>query len=93
MENPFEQLGERLNNIEAFLVSIKKSLNQPLTPPSPDRYIDIKELKELFKVSDVTIWTWERKGLLKAYRIGKIKRFKLNEVMSSPKAIERRIKN
>lgn len=91
MENPFEQLGERLATIEAFLLRIDTKLSTPLTPPPLDRYIDVKELTELFKVSSVTVWSWEKKGFLQGYRIGRLRKFKLNEVLASPKAIERGI--
>ena len=68
--------------------------NPITTPPpapvaEPDRFIDQKAVSEIFGVSSVSVWAWEKAGLLKSYRIGNLKRFKLSEVMNSPKAIER----
>ena len=62
---------------------------QPLTP-DPERFLDQKQVAEIFSVSTVSIWDWERKGLLKSYRIGNLKRFKYSEVMDSPKLITRK---
>lgn len=63
------------------------------TTPAPaadlDRYIDQKEVAQIFGVSAVSVWAWEKAGLLKSYRIGNLKRFKYSEVMNSPKLIER----
>lgn len=59
------------------------------TAESPDRYIDTKEVCDLYDVSTVTVWEWEKKGLIKSYRIGNLKRFKLSEIMASPKLIQR----
>ena len=57
-----------------------------------DRYIDTKEVCDLFDVSSVSVWEYEKKGLLKSYRIGNLKRFLLSEVMASPKLIQRTVK-
>ena len=84
--------GVMEESFKSIINDIPTTINTSFEPP-PDRYIDIKELKELFKVSEVTIWDWEKKGLLKAYRIGRLKRYKLNEILESPKAIERGFKN
>ena len=73
--------------------------NTTPVPPQPDneqtieRYIDTKEVMHLLgDVSSVSVWDWEKKGILKSYRIGNLKRFKLSEVMESPKLIERKQK-
>lgn len=61
----------------------------PAAVPEPDRYIDQEAVADIFGVSTVTVWSWEKAGLLKSYRIGNLKRFKYSEVMQSPKLIER----
>lgn len=67
-----------------------KNSAPPLAPVAePDRFIDQKAVAEIFGVSGVSVWQWEKAGLLKSYRIGNLKRFKYSEVMNSPKAIER----
>lgn len=93
MSNPFAEIYERLGNIEGFLLALEDKLT-PATPPpapvaEPDRFIDQKEVAQIFGVSAPTLWAWERAKLLKSYRIGNLKRFKYSEVMNSPKLIER----
>lgn len=91
MSNPFAEIYERLGNIEGFLLALEDKLT-PTTPPpvaEPDRYIDQKAFADIFGVSTVSVWSWEKEGLLKSYRIGNLKRFKYSEVMNSPKLIER----
>ncbi|TXH14196.1 MAG: DNA-binding protein [Hyphomicrobiaceae bacterium] len=56
----------------------------------PEQYIDTRRVSELLDVSSVTIWDWEKKGILQSYRIGNLKRFKLSEVMAAPKPIKRK---
>jgi hypothetical protein len=93
-QNPFEPIVDRLTTIEKYLVKF----DERFTPPSPqptdksDTYIDQKRVAELLDVSGVSVWEYEKKGLLKSYRIGNLKRFLLSEVMASPKLIQRTAK-
>ena len=76
---------------DAFDRALKRN---PITAPppapvaEPDRFLDQKEVAQIFGVSTVSVWQWEKAGLLKSYRIGNLKRFKYSEVMNSPKLIE-----
>jgi len=68
--------------------------NPIISPPhapvaEPDRFITKKDVATLFGVSEVSVWDWEKKGLLTGYRIGNLVRYKYSEVMASPKMIER----
>ncbi|CAG5067976.1 hypothetical protein DYBT9623_00704 [Dyadobacter sp. CECT 9623] len=90
MDNPFEILGRRLNHIEELILKSQKS--ETVNSESDklgEAYIDQKKVSELLGVSSVTIWDWEKKGLLLSYRIGNLKRFKLSEVLAAPKPIRR----
>lgn len=66
----------------------------PQAPPAPplesDRFLTKKEVAALFGVSEVSVWDWQRRGLLTGYRIGNLVRYKYSEVMASPKMIERK---
>lgn len=61
----------------------------PTSEPIAERFIDTKEVSELLGVSSVSVWQYEKNKVLQSYRIGNLKRFKLSEVLSSPKAIQR----
>lgn len=74
---------------QIFKEEIKNSTPPPAPVAEPDRFIDQKEVAQIFGVSIVTCWQWEKANLLQAYRIGNLKRYKLSEVMNSPKMIQR----
>jgi len=90
--NPFEVFDSRLTEIKSLLVEIRHRKEEPQPTEKSDTYIDQKRVAELLDVSGVSVWEYERKGLLKSYRIGNLKRFLLSEVMASPKLIERTAK-
>ena len=84
------EVAELLTSVRQIVeTAIKTPAPQPLAP-DPERFLDQKQVAEIFNVSTVSIWDWERKGLLKSYRIGNLKRFKYSEVMDSPKLITRK---
>ena len=90
----------RLSELEVLIKNsvhqgIENHSNQPLnigTESKPDRYIDTKEVAEIYGVSCVTINDWDNKGIIIGYRIGQTKRFKLSEIMTAPKLIIRKKK-
>jgi len=91
MENPFHNIDIRLGSIESTLLKIVKKGDDSVLESSSilDQYIDQKRVSEILDVSTVTIWDWEKKGILKSYRIGNLKRFKLSEIMEAPTPIKR----
>lgn len=90
--NPYEVFDARLTEIKSLLVEIRHKREEPQPTDKSDTYIDQKRVAELLDVSGVSVWEYERKGLLKSYRIGALKRFLLSEVMASPKLIQRTAK-
>ncbi|NBB22790.1 hypothetical protein GVN20_25770 [Runella sp. CRIBMP] len=78
-----------VNAVEHVLDEIKAATPSPAPVAEPDRFITKKEVATLFGVSEVSVWDWEKKGLLTGYRIGNLVRYKLSEVMASPKMIIR----
>jgi hypothetical protein len=86
--NPYEVIYNRLQTIENYLAELKP--NPPLPPPPADeRFLDVKQTAELFGVSTVSIWQWEKLGILQSYRLGSLKRFRYSELLQSPKLIQR----
>ena len=75
--------------VEHALEAVKNSTPPPAPVAEPDRFITKKDVATLFGVSEVSVWDWEKKGLLTGYRIGNLVRYKYSEVMASPKMIER----
>lgn len=87
--NPYEAIYSKLQSIENHLADLKP--NPPsLPPPIDERFLDVKQTAELFGVSTVSVWQWEKLGILNSYRLGNLKRFKYSELLQSPKLIQRK---
>jgi excisionase family DNA binding protein len=95
MQNPFDNLDNRLITIEKVLVKLDdKLIHAPSigTEEKPDRYITTEEVAKIYGVSKVTINDWDNKGIIIGYRLGNTKRYKLSEIMTAPKLIIRKKK-
>lgn len=78
-----------VNAVEHVLDELKTATPPPAPVADPERFLTKKEVAAFFGVSEVTVWEWEKKGLLTSYRIGNLVRYRFSEVMASPKTIER----
>ena len=56
----------------------KFSLN--FKPAAPPTYLTRQEVAKILKISLVTISDWNRKGILKPYRLGNLVRYKSSEL-------------
>jgi len=84
------EVSELLTSVRQIVEQAVKTSTPPPAPAAePDRFITKKEVAALFGVSEVSVWDWEKKGLLTGYRIGNLVRYKYSEVMASPKMITR----
>ena len=89
-QNPFLEIHSRFDEFEKAFSELKKELQEKQkTEPNEESFIDQKQVAELFGVSTVSIWQWEKNGFLKSYRIGNLKRFKYTEIVNAPKFINR----
>ncbi len=57
-----------------------KKLSLNFQPQSPSEYVTRKELSKILKVSIITLADWEKKGIIKSYRIGNLVRYKRAEL-------------
>ena len=87
IQNPFQVLDNRLTNIESLLLDIKHKAPTLQPPNDAEEFLTREETAIILKCSLPTLWDWTRKNILQSYRIGNKVRYKRNEVMSSPKAI------
>lgn len=78
IQNPYDIIDARLQDIEDTLQKLV-SKPEPELPPA-EKYLTVEQLCELLNVSRVTLWNWEKSGILKSFRIGNLKRFKLSEI-------------
>ena len=55
----------------------------PAPAPDADELLTPEETAQLLKVSKVTVWDWEKRGILNARRIGNQVRYLRSEVMAA----------
>lgn len=84
-----EQNITQLHNISpdefkaAILEEIReelKTLSKNFQPVKPTEYITRQEARKLLKVSLATISDWNKKGIIKPYRLGNLIRYKRSEL-------------
>ena len=73
---PTELKENILNDVRAEL----KLITQNFKPVTPPEYLTRQEVATILKVSLVTLTDWNKKGILKPYRLGNLIRYKRNEI-------------
>ncbi len=84
-----EQKITQLHNItpeelkQAIISEIRielKEMSKKFQPVRPPEYVTRKEAAKILKVSLVTIHDWNKKRILKPYRLGNLIRYKRSEL-------------
>ena len=91
MNNPFEPINARLNNLEALTLEVLKFLRTTSIPTDEvDALLTTEETAQLLKVSKVTVWQWSKPtpGILNPRRIGNQVRYLRSEVMSAARPMK-----
>ena len=86
MNNPFEPINARLTNLEALTLEtlqLLRSRNNPSPATEAEELLTPEETAKLLKVSKVTVWDWEKRGILNARRIGNQVRYLRSEVIGA----------
>jgi len=90
MNNPFELLEKRLLNIEAGVDTLKDLLPKISITEKEEKYIDADQVCKMWGISRVTLWHWEKKGVIDPPRkIGRLKRYKLSDVKNLGEDMEK----
>ncbi|WP_018620858.1 helix-turn-helix domain-containing protein [Spirosoma luteum] len=86
MSNPFEPINARLTNLEALTLEtlqLLRSGKNLAASPGADDPLTPDEAATLFRTSKVSLWSWEKKGIIKGYHLGNKKYFLKNELMAA----------
>lgn len=84
MDNPFNQLYNKLENIESLLATLSNYKDTPLPLPEIlEKPVTTQELCNYFRVSEPTILRWRKKGRIPCIMIGTAVRFNLSDVLKS----------
>lgn len=57
-----------------------QKLSESLKNPNEIKYLTRQEVATIFQISLVTLTEWNKKGILNPYRLGKLVRYKSNEI-------------
>ena len=85
MNNPFEVIEARLNNIETLLLDLKHTpKEQGEQPTETDRWFDLNELCQYHpdKPTKPTVYGWVNAGTIPVHKGGKKLRFLKSEIDS-----------
>jgi len=78
---------------ESILLDVRaelKAIAQNFQPKKQAEYLTRKEVAKILKVSLVTLSDWNKKGILKPYRLGNLIRYKTSEIEESLIAINKK---
>jgi excisionase family DNA binding protein len=78
---------------ESILLDVRTELKELVLnfqPKKQPEYLTRKEVAKILKVSLVTLSDWNKKGVLKPYRLGNLIRYKTTELEESLIAINKR---
>jgi excisionase family DNA binding protein len=78
---------------ESILADVRTELKEIILnfqPKKQPEYLTRKEVAKILKVSLVTLSDWNKKGVLKPYRLGNLIRYKTTEIEESLIAINKR---
>jgi excisionase family DNA binding protein len=78
MENPFEIILEKLNNIEKAIEKLNLSAYN-----DSDTLLSANETCELLKIKRTSLWQWTKKGKLRSYGLGNRVYYKKEEILKS----------
>lgn len=78
MNNPFDTIEKRLDKIEAGIMELAKAPKPE--PTTREKYLTIEQVAELLSVSRVTLWHWDKKGILESVRVGNLRRYRLSDI-------------
>ena len=76
---------DQLKELVRESVAVAFQHHRPAVAPAidADELLTPEETAQLLKVSKVTVWDWEKKGILSARRIGNQVRYLRSEVMAA----------
>ena len=80
---------EDYGRLEQSIADLRNEINQLKELKSPKEFITRKEAAEILKVSVTTVINYEKRGIIQAYRIGNQIRYKREDILNAPVAIER----
>lgn len=78
----FDQVPEALGSLLEEFAELKKMLanQKKQTTDEKEEYLTPTEMMQLLKISSVTLWNWDKKGITRPFRIGNQKRYRRSDL-------------
>lgn len=76
----FEISGTELITVTDELTRRAIDLEKAKKTPEPEVYLTPEEMARTLRVSQVTLWSWDKKGITHPLRIGNMKRYRRSDV-------------
>jgi len=78
----FEQIPEALSHLIDEVADLKKMVGeQPKQKvQKEEEYLTPAEMAQFLKISMVTLWHWDKKGITRPLRVGNLKRYRRSDL-------------
>ena len=78
----FDQVPEALGTLIEEIANLKKMVaKQPEQPiQKEEEYLTPSEMAQFLKISMVTLWHWDKKGITRPLRVGNLKRYRKSDL-------------
>ena len=78
----FEQLPEALSHLIEEVGDLKKMLAKlpEQSIQKDEEYLTPAEMAQFLKISMVTLWHWDKKGITRPLRVGNLKRYRKSDL-------------
>lgn len=78
----FDQVPEALGTLIEEIANLKKMVSkQPEQPiQKEEEYLTPSEMAQFLKISMVTLWHWDKKGITRPLRVGNLKRYRNSDL-------------
>lgn len=82
ISNPFAQLLDKMRNLQISVdkIDAKISAKDQIEQDTETELLTTDEVCDLLSISRVTVWHWEKKGILRSTRLGNLKRFRRADI-------------
>lgn len=76
----FEITGDELLTATDELTKRAIEAEKAKESPKPEEYLTPEEVCKILQISNVTLWSWDKKHITRPLRIGNLKRYRRSDI-------------
>ncbi len=78
----FDQVPEAIGKLIEEVANLKKIVakKSEQSTPKEEEYLTPAEMIQCLKISSVTLWHWDKKGITRPLRVGNLKRYRKSDL-------------